>query len=175
MLQSPIRLIIGLGNPGKEYQYTRHNAGFLVVDELAKRHNGSWKLKGKSEVCTIRLYDQTIQLIKPQTYMNTSGTILPEYVKQGILPEQIIVIHDELELPFGSIVVKQGGGHRGHNGIRSIMNTIGPDFYRVRFGISRPATKEEVGEYVLASFNQPRNDLIAAIEKAADKVESLMQ
>lgn len=170
-----IKCIIGLGNPGAKYQHTRHNIGFGIVDELAARHAGSWQAKGPMHQATIMIHEKPILLIKPDTYMNDSGRVLPVLKKQGISLEDILVVHDELELPFGTIKVKKGGSHKGHNGLRSIMAVGGPDFCRLRFGIGRPKTPDEVPDYVLAPFLLQEKAVIDAyIAAAADHIEQLI-
>ncbi len=173
-VQENIKLIIGLGNPGKQYAYTRHNIGFLVVDEIVQRHGGSWKTKGNMEIAQVTIHDHTIFLVKPQTYMNSSGQVLAAFTKQGIKASNILVVHDELELPFGKIAVRQGGSHRGHNGLRSLMEIVGPDFWRVRWGIGRPECREDVSDYVLTSFIEKKEDVSRAINQAADEIEKML-
>ena len=116
-----IKVIIGLGNPGTKYQRTRHNIGFLILDALAEKYNASWHTKDNREVAEIEINGKKIILIKPQTFMNSSGKIIPSLLKQGVKPENILVVHDELEKPFGKVELKIGGSHRGHNGLRSII------------------------------------------------------
>lgn len=168
-----IRAIIGLGNPGPKFTHTRHNAGFLVVDELAEKYHGSWQEKGNLLYAQIAIADKQILLIKPLTYMNESGKVIPFLQKKGIKPEEILVIHDELEKPFGKLAFKQSGSHRGHNGLRSIIGVVGPDFYRLRFGIGRPERKEDVADYVLARFDEPDEEILAKIDEAASMIEKL--
>lgn len=158
-----IKVIVGLGNPGKKFEHTRHNVGFRVVDELAQCYGVSWQEKGNMQVAIIPFDGQSIMLVKPQTFMNESGRILPALFKQGIKPDEIVVVHDELELPFGSIKMRQGGSHRGHNGLRSLIETGGKDCYRLRFGIGRPDEKQEVPDYVLAPFTSQERDRIASL------------
>lgn len=151
-----IRLIIGLGNPGSKYARTRHNAGFIVIDELASRLNLSWHKADLLESAQGRIHEgeATVYLVKPQTFMNSSGQVLPSYLKKGIKPEEILVIHDELEKPFGNVSTRFGGSAKGHNGLRSIIERIGMNFWRLRFGIGRPQDREEVPVYVLMPFSQ---------------------
>jgi PTH1 family peptidyl-tRNA hydrolase len=170
-----IKVIIGLGNPGLTYSKTRHNIGFRVLDELARRCHETWKQQGNMEVASIEINDGPILLVKPQTTMNVSGKVVPALQKQGIKPEQILVVHDELELPFGKLAIKQGGSHKGHNGLRSLIECMGPDFMRLRFGIGRPENKEDVPDYVLASFNQPANEVEDLISKSIEMIEGLFQ
>jgi PTH1 family peptidyl-tRNA hydrolase len=150
---SAIRAIIGLGNPGSKYVRNRHNIGFRVVDAIADAAGLSWQT-AENMVYTAMPRDgrQPIYLIKPQTYMNTSGQVMPWLTKKGIKPEQVLVVHDELEKKFDQVVLKFGGSHKGHNGLRSIIAAVGADFWRVRVGIDRPSDKDEVPNYVLANF-----------------------
>ncbi len=169
-----IKAIIGLGNPGPRFTTTRHNIGFETVDALADKYHGSWSSKGKMEQATIILNDQPILLIKPQTFMNSSGEIFTLLTKQGIKAENVLVIHDELEKPFGKLAIKDGGSHRGHNGLRSIIDHIGKEFKRLRFGIGRPVHKEDVGDYVLERFTPDERDQIEdRIHQAIDMIEKL--
>lgn len=170
-----IKAIIGLGNPGKQYQYQRHNIGFRIIDLLAQNHGASWQQKELMEIATIQHDNHAIILIKPQTFMNSSGAVIPYLIKKGIKPEEILVIHDELELLFGQIKTKQGGSHKGHNGLRSIIAACGDQFMRLRFGISRPADRNDVPTYVLQNFSLQESDqLPSLIENALAAVESLI-
>lgn len=166
-----IKVIIGLGNPGKQYEYTRHNIGFRVVDTLAEKHEVSWQARENMLYATITLCDSKITLIKPQTFMNNSGAIVPWLTKQGIKPENMLVIHDELEKPFANVMVRIGGSARGHNGLRSLIQACGPDFIRLRCGIGRPERKEDVGDYVLQKFNEPTHDIDHMIDRAIMLIE----
>jgi len=150
-----IKAIIGLGNPGPSYYKTRHSIGFRVIDALADQENASWSTKETMELATMQYNNRSILLVKPMTYMNSSGVVISFLNKKGIKAEEIIVVHDELELPFGSVLFKTGGGSKGHNGLKSIMSACGEGFHRVRVGISRPATREEVPDYVLSPFPAP--------------------
>jgi peptidyl-tRNA hydrolase, PTH1 family len=153
-----IKAIIGLGNPGAAYARNRHSIGFCVLNALAEKYHASWQHGDLMEYATITVHDTTgaphsMLLIKPQTFMNNSGRVLPFVQKKGIKPEQIMVIHDELEKQFGKIVIKFGGSHKGHNGLKSIMSIIGADFWHLAFGIGRPADKNDVPAYVLSNFS----------------------
>lgn len=167
-----IRAIIGLGNPGSKYSKNRHNIGFRVVDQLVAQHYGSWQKSDLMEYTTINISNQSgscrdVFVIKPLTFMNSSGKVLPWLTKKGIKPDQILVVHDELEKNFGQLVLKLSGSHKGHNGLRSIMEMIGPDFWRLKFGISRPADRNEVPDYVLADFARAEEEQIGQlIDKA---------
>jgi peptidyl-tRNA hydrolase, PTH1 family len=151
-----IKAIIGLGNPGQKYYKTRHNIGFRIIDELAQQNSVSFQHTSLLEHAEIILQDSfhKITLIKPLTFMNNSGQVISYTQKKGIKTDEIIVIHDELEKAFGKISLRIGGSARGHNGLRSIINIIGKDFWRLRFGIGRPEDKTLVGDYVLQQFSQ---------------------
>ena len=171
MNQTPllnIKAIIGLGNPGPRYYYTRHNIGFRIIDALAQRYNLSWQSKNNAEIAQFVSPSKTVLLVKPQTFMNDSGKVIPSLLKQGIKADQILVIHDELEQPFGAIKIKQGGSARGHNGLKSIIAAMGDQFPRLRFGIARPAIKEEVPNYVLEKFNENPEEIERLITQAAN-------
>ncbi len=157
-----IRMVAGLGNPGDEYAHTRHNAGFLAVDELARQAGVSyWKNQLGAEVATIRVRDdeaeggaREVVLAKPQSFMNTSGGPISKLCREHrIAPEEILVIHDELDIPEGDVRVKVGGGHAGHNGLRSIIDKLGSrDFSRIRVGIGNPPGRMPVADFVLKQF-----------------------
>ncbi|GAA1737418.1 aminoacyl-tRNA hydrolase [Nonomuraea sp. AD125B] len=167
-------LIAGLGNPGPEYAGNRHNAGFMVLDELAARAGARFKAhKSRSEVCETR----AAILAKPLTYMNLSGgpvKALSDFYKIG--PERLIVVHDELDVPYGALRAKLGGGDNGHNGLKSITKVLGTrDYLRVRFGIGRPPGRMDPAAFVLKDFaTAERKDLPFLVDRAADVVESLM-
>lgn len=167
-----IKIIIGLGNPGKQFTYNRHNIGFLILDTLAEKHHASWQNKADYEYAYIDVNGEKITLVKPQTFMNSSGRIIPSLLKQGLSAENLLVVHDELEKPFGKIEFRTGGSHRGHNGLRSIMEFCGADFMRLRFGIGRPERKEEVAEYVLSNFSEDKIQLQEMIDKAITMIEN---
>lgn len=154
-----IRMVAGLGNPGEEYARTRHNAGFCAVDELARQANVTyWKNQSGAEVASIRVNDsdaedgkREVLLVKPQSYMNTSGGPISKLcASHKIRPEELLVIHDELDIPAGDVRVKVGGGHAGHNGLRSIIDKLGSrDFSRIRVGIGDPPGRMAVADFVL--------------------------
>lgn len=159
-----IRAIIGLGNPGEKYYKTRHSIGFRVLDELAIRYGTSWLENNNMLYTTITGFTPSSSyLIKPLTFMNSSGTVLPWLTKKGIKGDQILVIHDELEKSFGSCAIRFSGSARGHNGLRSIINSIGQDFWRLRFGIGRPLDETSVGDFVLQPFNQQEETLLKTL------------
>jgi PTH1 family peptidyl-tRNA hydrolase len=166
-----IKAIIGLGNPGPKFKNHRHNIGFLVVDEFARRYHADWQNKGSFDLAELQQDGKKLLLIKPQTFMNDSGKVIPWLQKKGIEPENIMVIHDELEKPFGNISIKFSGSARGHNGLRSIINFCGKDFYRLRFGIGRPDRKEDVGDWVLSNFSESPQELDRLIDQAVDMLE----
>jgi len=154
-----IRAIIGLGNPGSKYHRTRHNIGEQIVTDLGNMLYAQWHTTPLMESAQVKLsqdpYDMEapqVHLIKPLTYMNCSGKVIPGLLKKGITADQILVVHDELEKKLGKIDIKYGGSARGHNGLRSIITIIGKDFWRLRFGIDRPEEKSDVGNYVLRPF-----------------------
>lgn len=150
-----IQAIIGLGNPGPKFNYTRHNIGFMVLDALAAEFDAAWRSANNNlELCELYINDKNILLIKPQTFMNTSGLVIPYLTKKGIKPENILVVHDELEIAFGAVKLRFGGSARGHNGLRSIIEACGPNFWRLRMGIGRPVDNTQVGDFVLQKFNE---------------------
>lgn len=176
-----MKLLIGLGNPGSEYANTRHNAGFLAVDALARETDGAWETDGKrqAEVSKLHINDETVILAKPTTFMNVSGDAvqaLASFYKAS--PNEIIVVHDEMDLPAGRIQIKLGGGDAGHNGIASIIERLGTDaFARLRIGIGRPTDPHIPGaDYVLEKLS-PKNDLVPLDTTAAmrDWIEGGME
>ncbi len=167
-----IRLIIGLGNPGQSFYYHRHNIGFRVIDAFAEKYHGSWQEKSNMQLAQINYNEGALYLAKPDTYMNNSGQILPFFIKKGIKAENILVIHDELEIPFGKVTMKQGGSARGHNGLKSIISVVGDNFYRLRVGIGRPENREDVPDYVLSNFSEDSSKVDEIIIKAVHALES---
>lgn len=149
-----MKLLVGLGNPGARYARTRHNIGFMALDRIAEAHGFSpWRRKHQGEVAEGRLGDVRALLLKPQTFMNLSGQSVGEAARfLKIEPAEIVVFHDEIDLAPGKCRVKHGGGHAGHNGLRSIHQHLGPDYARVRLGVGHPGRKEEVANYVLHDF-----------------------
>lgn len=150
----PIKAIIGLGNPGHQYQLTRHNIGFLVVDALVDAHNGDWRARDEMLLAQLEINGNRLLVVKPQTFMNNSGRVTSYLAKQGIRPGEIIVVHDELDFPFGKVASKKGGSARGHNGVKSLIAAMGEDFYRVRCGIGRPDDRADVPNFVLQQFSE---------------------
>ena len=151
----PIRLVVGLGNPGARYERNRHNIGFMAVDALVRRHGiGALRSKFQSAIAEGSIAGERVYVQKPQTYMNLSGDAVGEAARfYKIAPAEIAVIHDEIDLAPGKLKVKRGGGTAGHNGLRSIDDAIGEDFWRVRLGVGHPGVKELVQPYVLQNFD----------------------
>jgi len=175
----PLRVIVGLGNPGPEHQTTRHNAGFWFVDLLARRHGAEFRdyRKYSGEIAKVAIDGRDLILLKPTTYMNRSGLSarqISDFFK--IAPDDILVVHDELDLPVGSLRLKHGGGHGGHNGVRDTIAHIGESFWRLRLGIGHPDNKAEVIDYVLTRAPRAEEDLILeAVTTAADCVPLLLE
>jgi PTH1 family peptidyl-tRNA hydrolase len=171
-------LVVGLGNPGPDYAGNRHNAGAVVADILAGRVQGRFKAhKSRADVVETRLGDDRVVLAKPRTYMNESGgpvASLRDFFKVPV--ERLVVVHDELDLPFGSIRIKLGGGDNGHNGLKSVRRSLGSgEFYRVRIGIGRPPGRQDPADWVLRDFGAAeRKELPLHLERSADAVESLL-
>lgn len=173
-------LVVGLGNPGPDYERTRHNVGFLVADVLAERVGGRFAVHKKSgaDLLQARLDGRQVLIAKPRTYMNLSGRPVAALAKFFSVPaDQVIVVHDELDLPFGTIKLKQGGGEGGHNGLRSISQALTTkDYLRTRIGIDRPPGRQDPADYVLKPFAAPeRKEVPVIVEQAADAVELLLK
>ncbi|OBF96368.1 aminoacyl-tRNA hydrolase [Mycolicibacter sinensis] len=180
MAESPPVLVVGLGNPGPTYARTRHNVGFMVVDLLAERIGSGFKLHKRSgaEVATGRLSGRPVVLARPRCYMNESGRQVGPLAKfYSVPPAGLVVIHDDLDLDFGRIRLKQGGGEGGHNGLRSIATVLGSkDFQRVRWGIGRPPGRQDPAAFVLQAFgSREREEVPTICEQAADATELLIQ
>ena len=172
-------LIVGLGNPGPTYATTRHNVGYMVNDVLAARVGGSWKSQkaARSEVIEGRLAGEQVVLARPRTFMNESGGpvgLAARFYK--VEPARIIVIHDELDIDFGALRIKFGGGDNGHNGLKSIRASPDTgDYYRVRMGIGRPQGRQSVHDFVLKPFaKEERPEVPVNLEEAADAIESIL-
>jgi PTH1 family peptidyl-tRNA hydrolase len=169
-------LVVGLGNPGTRHARDRHNLGFMVVDELAGRHQGAFKSKFSGHLAEIRLDGLRLALLKPETYMNDSGRSVQPAVAFYKTPlDAVIVVHDEVDLEVGRLQARRGGGLAGHNGLRSIAGRLGgPDFLRLRVGVGRPGRGDprDVADYVLAPF-EPADDPEGLVARAADAVESV--
>jgi peptidyl-tRNA hydrolase, PTH1 family len=169
-------LVAGLGNPGREYERTRHNAGWMVMDELARRHDGSFRSKFSGQLSETRLDDLKLALLKPETYMNVSGQSIGAARKFfKVDPADVLVVHDDVDLEPGRLQAKFGGGLAGHNGLRSIAQALGTnDFLRLRIGVGRPGRgdRRSVADYVLGTF-EPDIDVDALIGRSADAVETM--
>src|SRR5262245_29131221 len=170
-------LVAGLGNPGREYERTRHNAGWLALDELARRHGGSWRSKFSGSLAEVRLGDARIALLKPETYMNESGRSLGAAARVfKVEPEQVLVVHDDVDLETGRLQARAGGGLAGHNGLRSLAQHLGSqDFLRLRIGVGRPGRGDprSVADWVLSAF-APEDDAEALVSRSADAVETIV-
>ena len=171
-------LIAGLGNPGREYSATRHNAGWMVLDELARRHGGSWRSKFSGQLSEIRLEEARLALVKPETYMNESGRSIAAAARFFKVPvEEILVVHDDVDLEEGRLQARLGGGLGGHNGLRSIAQVLGSqEFLRLRIGVGRPGRgdRRSVADYVLAPF-APETDVDTLVSRSADAVEAVLR
>lgn len=174
-------LVVGLGNPGPAYATTRHNAGFLVVSLLADRIGGRFKTfkgaGGRAELVEGRLAGSPVVIARPQSYMNESGGPVSSIARFYKVPaDRVVIVHDDLDLPFGALRLKRGGGDGGHNGLRSITSALGTrDYLRVRLGIGRPPGRQDPADYVLRAFSSAeRKDLDFHLDRAADAVEALV-
>jgi peptidyl-tRNA hydrolase, PTH1 family len=169
-------LVAGLGNPGREYERTRHNVGWMVVDELARRRDGSFRSKFAGQLAEVRDGDLRLALLKPETYMNVSGRSVGQAIRFfKVDPGALLVVHDDVDLEPGRLQAKLGGGLAGHNGLRSIAEVLGTqDFLRLRIGVGRPARgdRRPVADYVLSPF-EPEIDVEALVSRAADAVEAM--
>ncbi|MFE1318909.1 aminoacyl-tRNA hydrolase [Kitasatospora phosalacinea] len=170
-------LVVGLGNPGKEYARNRHNIGFMVVELLAQRIGARFKAhKSRAQVAEGRLAGKRVVLAEPMSFMNLSGgpvTALRDFYK--VPTSAVVAVHDELDLDYTALRLKTGGGDNGHNGLKSITKSLGPDYHRVRCGIGRPPGRMEVADFVLKDFSSTeRKDLDWFVDRAADAVEALL-
>jgi peptidyl-tRNA hydrolase, PTH1 family len=169
-------LVAGLGNPGREYERTRHNAGWMVIDELARRYEGSFRSKFDGQLSEVRVDGLRLALLKPETYMNVSGKSIAAARKFfKVEPEYLLVVHDDVDLELGRLQARAGGGLAGHNGLRSIAAALGTqDFLRLRVGVGRPGRgdRRPVADYVLSAFDADE-DAQALISRAADAVEAI--
>jgi len=175
-------LVVGLGNPGPAYAGHRHNIGYLVNDELARRLGGTWKSHktGRADVVEgrLRMGGPRLVLGRPRTYMNeTGGPVKALATFYKVQPDHIVVIHDELDIPFDTMRVKLGGGDNGHNGLKSLRASFGTgDFYRVRVGIGRPPGRQDVADFVLTNYSPAERKVLQfGVDAAADAVESLVE
>jgi len=174
----PVKLIVGLGNPGPDYASTRHNAGFWLVDQVAGDLRASFSSEKafSGQVASARVEGTQVWLAKPQTFMNRSGACVGALARfYKLTPENVLVLHDELDLMPGQVKIKQGGGHAGHNGLRDIQSALGsPDFWRMRIGIGHPRTlglAQQVADFVL---HPPRRDELVAIDSAIDRCRAVI-
>ena len=169
-------LVVGLGNPGREYARNRHNVGHMVVDELAQRHGGSWRSKFSGQLAEIRLEGHKVALLKPETYMNESGRSVGGAARfYKLEPREVLVVHDEGDFDLGRLELKVGGGLAGHNGLRSIAQHLKTqDFLRLRIGVGRPERGDPrpLADYLLSDF-EPADDAETLVARAADAVEQL--
>ncbi|MGW3044703.1 aminoacyl-tRNA hydrolase [Kitasatospora sp. NPDC001159] len=170
-------LVVGLGNPGEQYARNRHNIGFMVVDLLARRLGAKFKAhKSRAQVAEGRLAGRRVVLAKPMSFMNLSGgpvTALRDFYK--VPASALIVVHDELDIDYAALRLKLGGGDNGHNGLKSITKSLGPDYHRVRCGIGRPPGRMEVADFVLKDFSSTeRKELEWFVDRSADAVEALL-
>jgi peptidyl-tRNA hydrolase, PTH1 family len=169
-------LVVGLGNPGGEYARTRHNVGWMVADELVRRHDGSFRSKFSGRLAETRLAELRLAILEPETYMNESGRSVGAAARFfKVEPSSLVVAHDDVDLATGRLQVRLGGGLAGHNGLRSIAQALGgPDFLRVRIGVGRPGRGDQrpVADYVLSPF-EPEVDADELVTRATDAVETL--
>ncbi len=169
---TPLKLIVGLGNPGPEHLLTRHNAGFWFVDALAAKLGGRFRshTRFQGDICRVQFGGHEITLLKPMTYMNRSGLsvrAIADYTK--VAPEEILIAHDELDLPVGEARFKLGGGHGGHNGLRDAITHLGPEFWRLRVGIGHPGDRSQVIDYVLRRAPAEEEEkILAAVATSLD-------
>ena len=167
-MKKPVRIIVGLGNPEDRYERTLHNAGFWFADALARKFGGHFRYEKKfdAEICRVKIHGEDVWLVKPQSYMNHSGPpvrgMLDYYRLQ---PGELLVAHDEIDLPPGTVRIKEGGGHGGHNGIRDVIRHCGADFLRLRLGVGHPGEKDKVTNYVLKPGSA---EIDSAIERNID-------
>jgi PTH1 family peptidyl-tRNA hydrolase len=170
-------LVAGLGNPGREHAADRHNVGWMVMDELARRHGGSFRSKFSGRLAEVRLGESRIALLEPETYMNESGRSISAAARFfKVDPADVLVVHDDVDLEVGRLQARLGGGLAGHNGLRSIAQALGTqEFLRLRIGVGRPGRgdRRPVADYVLSPF-APEDDVDAIVTGAADAVESLL-
>jgi peptidyl-tRNA hydrolase, PTH1 family len=169
-------LVVGLGNPGREYARNRHNVGYLVVDELARRHGGSWRSKFSGQLAEVRLDGHKVALLKPETYMNDSGRAVSAAARfYKVEPGEVLAIHDEGDFELGRLELKVGGGLAGHNGLRSVAQHLKTqDFLRLRVGVGRPerGDRRPLADYLLSNF-EAHDDAETLVSRAADAVEQL--
>jgi PTH1 family peptidyl-tRNA hydrolase len=170
-------LVAGLGNPGREHARDRHNVGWMVVDELARRHDGSFRSKFSGRLAEVRIEGRRVALLQPETYMNVSGRSIGAAARFfKVAPEDLLVVHDDVDLDVGRLQARLGGGLAGHNGLRSIAQELGTqEFLRLRVGVGRPSRGDprDIASYVLSPF-EPEDDVEAIVARSADAVETLL-
>jgi PTH1 family peptidyl-tRNA hydrolase len=173
-----LRLVVGLGNPGPDYARTRHNAGFWLVEELARRHGGSFRFESRfnAELARVQVAAHELWLLKPMDYMNNSGRVTGAFANFYKLPvESVLVAHDELDLPVGALRLKQGGGAGGHNGLKGLIACCGDAFWRLRMGIGHPGSRDLVTPFVLNRASSAEQALLDdAVHDAADAIPELV-
>jgi PTH1 family peptidyl-tRNA hydrolase len=178
MAKNAIQLIVGLGNPGRQYDKTRHNAGFWFVDELARRYSANFKLESRfsGEVSKANIEGHTVWLLKPTTFMNKSGLAARQLASFYKIPvENILIAHDELDLSSGTVRLKSSGGHGGHNGLRDLHAHLTKEYWRLRIGVGHPGDRNKVVDYVLSQTS--KNDAIEiarAIDRATDQIQLIL-
>lgn len=165
-INSEIKALVGLGNPGPTFFYTPHNIGFLILDKLAEMYDGNWQEDHNMFITTALINEKKIFLIKPQTFMNNSGEVLKYLNKRGIKQDNLFVIHDEIDFSFGKVSIKVGGSARGHNGLRSLIAHGGDNFLRLRCGVGRPDDPAEVGNFVTKKFKESSQEVDDLIHKS---------
>jgi len=170
-------LVAGLGNPGREHQRDRHNAGWMVVDDLARRRGGSFRTKFSGRLAETRIGESRVALLEPETYMNESGRSISAAARFfKVAAQNVLVVHDDVDLDVGRLQARLGGGLAGHNGLRSIAQALGtPEFLRLRIGVGRPerGDRRDIADYVLSPF-EAEEDVGAIVARAADAVETLV-
>ncbi len=169
--KTAIKAVVCLGNPGARYAHTRHNVGFMVADRLAARTSASFQRKFKADLARLLLDSVEVWLLKPQTFMNVSGdSVQPMTAFYAIAPEEMLVVHDDIELPLGELRLKEGGGHAGHNGLRSIIDRLGSrQFNRLRFGVGRPGVGS-VSDHVLGPFTADEEIILSRLVETATEL-----
>jgi PTH1 family peptidyl-tRNA hydrolase len=174
-----IQLVVGLGNPGRDYESTRHNAGFWLVEELARRHGGVFRLEPRfrAELARVRLAGRELWLVKPQDFMNNSGRVTSAVASfYKVAPESVLVAHDELDLPPGELRLKCGGGAGGHNGLKDLIAHLGEAFWRLRIGVGHPGSRELVTPYLLGRLGTAeRTPIEQSIPAASDIIPVLLE
>ena len=171
------RVVVGLGNPGPEYQHTRHNVGQRVLDVLAKTVRGSWRRDGATVVARGRWRGEEVRLVKPLSFMNESGPVVAKALRRAEAgPAELILVYDDIDLPLGTVRLRMKGSHGGHNGVRSVLAALGTDeVKRVKVGVGRPDQKGDVPDHVLTSFEPGELPIVdAAVAEAVEKVLALL-